>query len=154
MSYTLWHVILKSQDWEWAWDKLGGTCRESYNKCTHTYLGATPVDHTTIPHGRTVPSLSVTWVGVTSVTEDLIISIELRLCMSRSVYDLRRSSKEERISRASIRDTLTRSCSSGKSLFRSYVYINSNNWISKFHCTTIHCSSGNNSVHVRLIIFS
>ena len=31
------------------------------------YLGARPVDHTTIPHGSTVPSLSVTLVEVTSL---------------------------------------------------------------------------------------
>lgn len=31
------------------------------------YLGARPVDHTTIPHGSTVPSLSVTLFEVTSL---------------------------------------------------------------------------------------
>lgn len=65
---------------------------------THTYLGATPAVQTTIPQGSNDPSSSFTQVGVTSVTEDLISSIELRFWMSRSVYVLRRSSKEERIS--------------------------------------------------------
>jgi len=34
-----------------------------------TYRGATPVDHTTIPHEISVPSFNFTLVGVTSAME-------------------------------------------------------------------------------------